>query len=127
MSVKTYPKRANIRLSPHFTTAEFDCKCRHATCRVTYVDEALVLKLEEARAILGCPIYINSGFRCTYHNQKIRGKPGSQHLQGKAVDITTRGKHTPKQLVKVVGQLFDGVGVYPTWVHVDTRGYPARW
>lgn len=56
----------------------------------------------------------------------------SMHCQGKAFDITMSQKHDSKELAKMaIAFGFTGVGIYPTFVHVDTRfsfdGKPTVW
>ena len=36
----------------------------------------------------GKPLYVTSGYRTPEHNRKVGGRPQSQHLQGRAVDVT---------------------------------------
>lgn len=44
-------------------------------------------RLDEIREGWGKPIVITSGYRCKELNEKVGGKPTSQHLRGEAVDI----------------------------------------
>ena len=44
-------------------------------------------RLDEIREGYGKPIIINSGYRCKELNERVGGKPTSQHLRGEAVDI----------------------------------------
>lgn len=127
--VTRFDKGSSTKLSEHFSTDDFDCHCNYDGCLTTYVDSALIDALEFLYTLTG-GFSILSGFRCTQHNEDVDGKPGSQHLQGKAADCK------PKQLVPHafavkcdgVSQFRSGgVGTYPTFVHVDVRGYPARW
>lgn len=92
----------------------------------------LVAGLESLRGKIARPVHVLSGLRCAKHNKAVGGVKNSQHLTGKAADIRVDGL-TAKQLGAIV--LDDpilsrgGVGVYPSkgFVHVDTRGYAARW
>lgn len=43
------------------------------------------------REFLGCPIVVNSGFRCQELNRKVKGVYNSKHLEGLALDGTPRG------------------------------------
>ena len=52
-------------------------------------------RLAELRAMFnplrerwGKPLYVTSGYRTPEHNRKVGGRPQSQHLQGRAVDMT---------------------------------------
>lgn len=128
MSVKEYHKGGRVRLSPHFTLAEFDCHCHRKTCTVTYVDSVLIEYLEEKRSMLGKPLIILSGFRCTAHNKSVGGKPGSQHLQGKAADLKLK-----RYDILGYADFFkdaEGLGIYKSqhFLHVDVRPLGrARW
>lgn len=115
-------KANNIR---HFTVNEF--RCRH--CGDVKLEINLLLKLEELRKFIGNrPIIINSGYRCTIHNKKVNGAVNSQHLYGRAADISVKGI-TIKILAIRANEVFvkGGVGYYSSFVHVDVRGYRARW
>ena len=46
-----------------------------------------ITRMEDIRTRFGKPIYINSGYRCPELNQKVGGKPNSQHLKGEAADL----------------------------------------
>ncbi len=56
----------------------------------------------------------------------------SMHCQGKAFDVSMWSNHNSDQLAKMAITFgFTGVGVYPTFVHLDTRfsfdGVPVVW
>ena len=84
--------------------------------------------LQKLRSELGVRIVVNflnnrrRGVRTTEDNSEIRGAANSMHLHGRAFDI-----HSPDMplsslhtaAVKFVG--FNGIGLYNTWVHIDTR------
>lgn len=73
-------------------------------------------------------ISINSGFRCAEHNKNVGGSPGSQHIKGLASDIRVRGMSSEKLLLHAhTSGIFDAIGVYDTFIHVDKRGYTTRW
>ena len=51
-------------------------------------------RLEELRGVFnplremwGEPLYVTSGYRTPDYNRKVGGRPQSQHLQGRAVDV----------------------------------------
>lgn len=125
--VKEYKKYSNEQLSDNFKSSEFDCKCNRESCDTTYIDTDLINYLQNKRNEVSKSFHINSGFRCTAHNRDVGGKPGSIHMQGKAADVKIDG-----MTVADMAHLFsdaDGRGVYPKhgFVHVDVRGYKARW
>jgi len=129
----------------HFTTAELSCKCG---CGRHDMDQQTIDMIEKVRTKFGAPIFPNCGIRCEAHNRAVEGKELSQHLPrteagvivygrqpggaGRAIDFNIKG-WTPAK----VGRVLDrdaaevgivGLGVYPGFVHADTRtGAPARW
>lgn len=113
------------RLSEHFIEEEFACPC----CGMVLVQPDLVEKLEGLRRLAGGPVVVTSGYRCPAHNKVVGGVENSYHTQGMAADVSVDAI-SPQQLAAMAEQAgFDGIGVYPEqgFVHVDLRGYPARW
>jgi uncharacterized protein YcbK (DUF882 family) len=113
-------------LSAHFSRSEFACKCG---CGFDTVDVQLLEALEAVRQFYGLPVTINSACRCAKYNAKIGGSPKSQHLIGRAADITVRGM-SPTAVANYLEQTFPdryGIGRYSTFVHIDTRATPSRW
>lgn len=114
----------NVHISEHFKLKEF--QCRH--CQLVKVDPKLVFLLEELRQRVGKPLIINSGYRCEVHNRNVGGAKGSQHVKGTAADIRLPPGVTADELAELAEEVgFDGIGKYSSFVHVDVRGYPARW
>ena len=112
-------------LTRNFARAEFACKCG---CGFNDVDIELAFRLQAFRDQLGEPIQVLSGCRCPQHNRLVGGARNSQHLHGKAADISVHGLSAPTlaTLCSTSG-LFKGIGSYPGFVHVDVRLRPARW
>ena len=50
----------------------------------------------------------------------------SQHCEGNATDITIKD-HSPAQVQDICDKIFDGMGRYDSFTHVDSRGSKARW
>lgn len=92
--------------------------------------EILALRLQQVRDIIGEPIVITSGFRSPEVNKAVGGAERSDHLVGRAADITTADGDIRPLLdaIRVVRDrhglnVFDQVIVYPnTFIHVSTRG-----
>ncbi len=90
--------------------------------------------LEWLRAQVG-PLYVNSGYRDPDYNRAVGGAAESRHVAFNAIDFRSKTKK-PKELAAVL-ETYEyaealGVGIYPAFVHVDTRGVfgltaPARW
>lgn len=114
----------------HFRREEFGCKCKGKCGGFPMEpDRALVTLLDEIRAELGKPIFINSAIRCPEHNSAVGGVTNSQHLLGKAADIRAP-EISPETLAalaekKLTGR--GGIGVYDNFVHIDVRDAKARW
>ncbi len=107
----------------HFKQSEFICPC----CGKNKINQLLIDKLELLREKANAPIIITSGYRCEKHNQEVGGAAASYHVKGMAADIKCRGI-SPEQLASMAEEIgFGGIGIYPTWIHVDIRIGKARW
>lgn len=127
----TVNKKANQKLSEHFSSSEFDCHGA-GCCSSTIINEKLVEYLEKIRTHFGKPITITSGYRCAVHNRNVGGATGSRHSKGDAADIVIQGiaPRTVAQYAESIGIL--GIGLYETsadgyFVHIDTRDYKSYW
>ena len=87
--------------------------------------------LQAVRPQWGGPLTLTSNWRPAENNKSVGGAPNSQHLVW-ATDVVPSNS-TPervKALAKIAEEFnFDGIGVYPDrgFVHLDMRGYVARW
>lgn len=89
--------------------------------------------VDDLRGFLGVPIVILSSYRSPSYNAAIDGAATkSYHMQFRALDIAVAGK-TPSQVFAVLknwralGKFRGGLGLYSSFVHVDTRGSNATW
>lgn len=116
---------AEKNVSKHFKVKEFSC---NDGADYVPIDKGLIIKLEALREKLeNRPIIINSGYRTREYNKKVGGVPESYHIYGKAVDIHVNGK-TPAQIAHAAQDLwFGGIGLYDTFVHLDTRRDMYYW
>lgn len=117
-------------MAQYFNNSEFQCKCGQcAGLPKQGIDKRLLEVLDKIRERIGQPIYVNSGYRCPDWNEAVGGVRNSFHVQGVACDITYDGIDVEylAQIAEECGA--DGIGKYPSqfFVHVDTRGYTARW
>jgi uncharacterized protein YcbK (DUF882 family) len=139
----------------HFSGSEFtpywsrSCSRNGVAVRNKVPSDALwpniiktLIVLDELREELGVPIKLTSTYRAPVYNGCIGGEPASFHMQFRAIDFVAQGK-TPAQVAAKLrswrGKSFalpgnggaftfaGGVGKYPSFVHVDTRGYNADW
>ena len=125
---ETMGKINDFQLSENFNLQEFECT--HPDHRHVQVDSELVEKLQELRERLGLPMIINSGYRCPERNEQVGGAKNSQHLFGKAADISLHNQEMDSQniasLARSIG--FNGIGLYNNFIHLDVRsGQPAKW
>ena len=81
-----------------------------------------------AREYMATPIYINSGYRSKELNKILGGVENSQHLYGKAADITTHDKERNDILFKYLcwNIEFDQLIRYETFIHVSYNGVANR-
>lgn len=125
-----------MKIGTYFDDYEFACNCdRHEVDENGHnkldhiIDKRLVDLLDAIRERLGVPLYINSGYRCPEHNAEVGGVADSQHVVGTAADITYDGIDVDylAQIAEECGA--DGIGRYynQDFVHVDVRGWAARW
>jgi uncharacterized protein YcbK (DUF882 family) len=126
MTVKTYSlkKDGNKKLSNNFKVREFACK--DGSDKVL-IDTDLVNLLQKIRDYFNKPVKINSGYRTETHNKKVGGATNSYHLKGQASDIHIEGINPV--LVALYAERLNagGIGVYPNFIHVDTRKNKTRW
>jgi hypothetical protein len=121
----------NIKLSNHFTLAEF-CNFSKYPDNLPTPQVLFNLKygcqylLEPARREVG-PIIINSGFRNPRVNALVGGVNNSQHLLGQAADIRPKGPRQFQRLVdflranEYTDQLLTGNG----WLHISWCPFAA--
>jgi len=127
-------KRMNNKLSKNFSLEEFASK-DGATTPAAVIDNLreLAKNLQVLRDYVAKPIKISSGYRSPEHNKSVGGVANSQHVKGKAADIKIEGM-TPAQVAATIESFIQagkmkqgGIGIYPNFVHYDTRGKQARW
>jgi hypothetical protein len=81
------------RLTDHWTVSEL---CRPSDWPALARDEGAqlhlrrlaVAALEPLRVLCGCPLIAVSGYRSPAHNAEVGGAQASQHMMGRAADIT---------------------------------------
>jgi uncharacterized protein YcbK (DUF882 family) len=122
-------------MTKNFKIKEFECKCGCDMPLEVYENIIkLASQLQFLRDYTGRPITINSAYRCPEHNAKI-GSKTSQHLLGKAADITIQSLK-PAEVYALIEELIDmghllqgGLGLYEEkgFVHYDIRKTKARW
>lgn len=96
--------------------------------------DATARVIDALREKLGRPIVLSSVYRSPAYNNAIGGAGDSQHTHFRAIDFGVVGSPVgPAQWATVLrdmrstGAFKGGIGVYATFVHVDTRGTNADW
>jgi uncharacterized protein YcbK (DUF882 family) len=87
--------------------------------------------LQPVRELFGRPIHVNSGYRSVELNKAVGGAANSQHVQGRAADISAGGKAENKALFDLIagsGIVFDQlIDEYDyRWVHVSYKAEGNR-
>jgi hypothetical protein len=133
-----------MKLTPHFTLAEFtrsESAKRHGVSNeptAEHKENLIVLCekiLEPIRLKFG-PINISSGYRSKILNHYIGGSLSSQHCEGKAADIDMdgMGSVSNKEIFEFIQVNLDfdqmiwefGTKENPDWVHVSYNGAKNR-
>lgn len=124
--IQKYEKGKKVKLSPNFSSQEFDCPGK-GCCTETPVDDALVAYLQAIRDHFGKPLYV-LGYRCeAYNAQTPNASKTSRHLKGMAADLNIDGV-APAEIAAFAESLgIKGIGLYDTFVHIDTRESKSFW
>ena len=126
-----------MKLTHNFSKSEFECKSgEEMPLDVLENVKLLAIQLQKIREYVGKPIRINSAYRSEAHNEAIGGVKTSQHILGKAADITI-DTFTPDEVVSIIenmltnemlgGFYIGGLGSYNSFTHVDIRDKKSRW
>jgi zinc D-Ala-D-Ala carboxypeptidase len=96
--------------------------------QVRNLDNLVKYVLNPCRQYIGRSIYINSGYRSITLNAVVGGSSTSQHLSGKAADITTLYNKADADLFNfIVDKIdFDQCIRYKTFIHVSYNGKSNR-
>jgi hypothetical protein len=101
-----------------------------------------IIILDRLREEIGFPIQLLSTYRSPAYNTAVGGEPASFHMSFQAIDFKCEGGLPDQWAEKLrswrgmdfllpgnAGSLtfHGGIGVYSTFVHVDTRGKDANW
>ena len=121
-------------MTNNFSLKEFESKDGSKMPSDVYLNIVkLVGQLQFLRDYTGRAITVNSGYRSPEHNAKIGGVKNSQHLLGKAADITIEGLK-PAEVYRLIDELIDmglmlqgGLGSYDSFTHYDIRKTKSRW
>lgn len=118
-----------MRISPHLTWEELACH-DGTFYPASWMDRAsdLAQVFEDVRIEAGnYPLLVTSAYRTKSWNKKVGGARNSQHLYGRALDLVPiRGVSVEKlfeaaKRVAGYNMRLKGIGLYPTFVHIDIR------
>ncbi len=125
----------------HFTASEFTSYFRRTRNGVRNAPPPVALReniiptlriVDDLREHFGRPIVILSSYRSPAYNKAVGGASASIHMKFNALDIAVAGV-SPSTVFKTLrtwrtcGRFTGGLGLYETFVHIDTRGYNATW
>lgn len=87
---------------------------------------------QEVRDEFGSALQTTSVYRSPFYNAYIGGATKSQHLRGRAVDLVpvngnVKALQAAAKKVRARGRFKGGIGIYSTFVHIDTRGHNVGW
>lgn len=127
-----------MKLTDHFTLEELiqsnTAKARGldnipSDEQAAYLLKLAVTVLEPARALLGTPMKINSGFRSPALNAAVGGVGKSQHMLGQAADFVTpeMDLNLAYDAIKNSDIPFDQLiyetkGLGSNWIHISCAG-----
>ncbi|MDV7143982.1 caspase family protein [Tropicimonas sp. TH_r6] len=89
--------------------------------------------VDELRERIGKPVVIVSAYRAPGYNACIGGDGASVHMRYNALDFKVPGMSSEdvawalRQMRDVENRFSGGIGLYDSFVHVDTRGFDATW
>lgn len=88
--------------------------------------------LDQLREALGLPITLTSIYRSPAYNRAVSGASASQHLRNAAIDFQVTGMEPDKvfnalSAMRAAKSFSGGIGLYPSFLHIDTRGTNATW
>jgi len=126
-------RQAEVKLSRHFTVAEFTSHDGTPMPRAYRRELRRLCRsyLEPLRRAYG-PVRIYSGHRSARRNRDARGASASYHLaigrrQGAAADVRA-STGSPREWYELLDALgAPGLGYYDDHIHVDNRRGHARW
>ena len=123
-----------MKLTVNFSLEEFACHDgTPVPPELIQTVKKLAENLEIIRKEVGKPLKILSGYRTPAWNKRVEGAKSSNHMLGRAADITVEGI-PPKAIADTIERLIkegklppSGLGRYKGFTHYDIRGKNSRW
>lgn len=100
------------------------------------MDQQFMQRLDELRRTLGFPLFVNSGYRCPTHNQRVSSTgPNGPHVTGRAADLRVSGTQAFQLIHHAIDLGFNGIGVAQKgdharrFIHLDDleAPHPRPW
>lgn len=91
--------------------------------------EVIAQAIQQIRERYNRPVQINSWYRDPATNARVGGASASRHLSGDAIDFVVSGLST-RQVFNELNPWWGsrgGLAFHPFFVHIDARGWEARW
>lgn len=118
-----------MKITKNFALEEFHCHDGTPYPAEWETDRLIPLceQLELIRKHFNAAVTVLSGYRTEEYNRKIGGAKASQHVQGRAADITIQGYSAARVHLGILDMCdrkeieLGGIGGYPGFTHVDVR------
>jgi len=104
-------------IGKYFNKSEFTCQCG---CGKDDISGHMVHIMGKVREILGRPLVVTSGCRCSEHNRQEKGKEDSAHVKGLAADLKVNNSRERFEVLQALLTLgIARIGIAKTFIHVD--------
>lgn len=117
-------------LTRNFSTWEFACHCG---CGVNKMSNEFLTRLQTMRSSYGATMTVTSGARCAEYNEKVGGKPDSEHIpdpetgEAEGADIAWKGgSRSFNGLNKTAHNNFMRIGIADNFFHLGSRASKAQ-
>lgn len=117
----------SIMILPNFSLEELLTKNQIDT--FTRLELGVLVLLQTIRQDFGYPVIVSSSYRSKAYNKSVNGATSSRHEIGDALDSHPKNMARLAEYKKLITKMDiqGGMGLYPSFVHVDTRPNKARW
>lgn len=116
-----------ISALPNFTLEELLTKNKVDT--FTKIELGVLCLLQRIRDDFGYSVVVSSSYRSKDYNKSKSRATSSRHIIGDAIDSHPKDKKRLPEYKKLVTKMNipGGFGIYPDFIHIDTRPWRARW
>lgn len=108
----------------HFDRNEFACRGSNCCGGQNLIEDSFIDLLDELREACGFALPVNSGYRCSVHNQAVSTTgPNGPHTKGRAADLRVDRKRAHRVLELALPMGFTGIGLNQKgdarFIHLD--------